>query len=305
MRAAAIVGPGKLSKYLDKFQRAGKAKWNEGPPASSNDADVAVIFGGDGTVHRHLAQLVTLGLPVLVVPCGSGNDFARALKLRRVRDSLAAWRQYAAGGKNVRAIDLGLIRETVPAETMMGGTPVQVSKAYASDKSVRSTHFCCVAGAGLDAEINRRANALPKWIRSHGGYALCAPREFLRFVPFPMKVSLGGGNLASAKPTILAAFANAPTYGGGMKIAPDAQLDDGKLDVCVVRAMDTLKLFCLFPTVYFGRHLSFCEVEYAQAETARLETELPLNVYADGEYVCQTPVEFSVARNALKVIVPA
>jgi diacylglycerol kinase (ATP) len=90
-----------------------------------------------------------------------------------------------------------------------------------------------------------------------------------------------------------------------MKIAPDAQLDDGKLDVCVVRAMDTLKLFCLFPTVYFGRHLSFCEVEYAQAKTARLETELPLNVYADGEYVCQTPVEFSVARNALKVIVPA
>ena len=305
MRAAAIVGPGKLSKYLDKFQRAGKAKWNEGPPASSNDADVAVIFGGDGTVHRHLAQLVTLGLPVLVVPCGSGNDFARALKLRRVRDSLAAWRQYAAGGKNVRAIDLGLIRETVPAETMMGGTRVQVSKSDASDKSVRSTHFCCVAGAGLDSEINRRANDLPKWIRSHGGYALCAPREFLRFVPFPMKVSLGDENVASAKPTILAAFANAPTYGGGMKIAPDAQLDDGKLDVCVVRAMDTLKLFCLFPTVYFGKHLSFCEVEYAQAETARLETELPLDVYADGEYVCQTPVEFSVARNALKVIVPA
>jgi diacylglycerol kinase (ATP) len=310
MRAAALLGPGNLSRYVEKFRRVGSAEWTMYPPASSNDADAAVIFGGDGTVHRHLARLVTLGLPALVVPCGSGNDFARALKLRSVRDSLAAWRRFAEGGKNVRAIDLGLIWKTEPTETITGRASAQDSKSTASDKSVQPTHkhpghyFCCVAGAGLDAEINRHANALPKWIRSHGGYALCAPREFLRFAPFPMKVSLGDEDGAPAKPTILAAFANAPTYGGGMKIAPGAQLDDGKLDVCIVCAMNTLKLFCLFPTVYFGRHLSFREVEYAQAETARLETEPPLNVYADGEYVCQTPVEFSVARNALKVIVP-
>lgn len=69
--------------------------------------------------------------------------------------------------------------------------------------------------------------------------------------------------------------------------------------------MGRAKLFCLFPTVYFGGHLGFCEVDYSQTETARLETETPLDVYADGEYVCQTPVDFSVARNALRVIVPA
>jgi len=310
MRAAAILGPGNLSRYVEKFRRVGSAEWTVGPPASSNEADAVVIFGGDGTVHRHLAHLVGLGIPVLVVPCGSGNDFARALKLRSVRDSLAAWRQFAEGGKNVRAIDLGLIWKTPPTETITGRASAQDSKSKASDKSIQPTHehpghyFCCVAGAGLDAEINRRANALPKWIRSHGGYPLCAPREFLRFAPFPMKVSLRDEDRSPAKPTILAAFANAPTYGGGMKIAPNAQLDDGKLDVCIVRAMTTFKLFCLFPTVYFGRHLSFQEVEYSQAERAGLEAESPLDVYADGEYVCQTPVEFSVARNALKVIVP-
>jgi diacylglycerol kinase family enzyme len=118
-----------------------------------------------------------------------------------------------------------------------------------------------------------------------------------------MKISLEG-KAAPAKPTLLAVFANSPTYGGGMKIAPQGRLDDGKLDVCIVRAMTTFKLFCLFPTVYFGRHLSFREVEYTQAKTARLETKYPLDVYADGEYVCRTPVEFSVARNALKVVVP-
>jgi len=206
---------------------------------------------------------------------------------------LRAWRQFAVNGTTLRTIDLGLIRETSPAAANAGGAPAP-----------HAHYFCCVAGAGLDAEINRRANALPKWIRSHGGYALCAPREFLRFVLFPMKVSLGDQDASPPKPTILAAFANAPAYGGGMKIAPQAQIDDGKLDICIVRAMGRFKLFCLFPTVFFGEHLGFREVEYAQTATARLETESPLDVYADGEYVCQTPVEFSVARNALKVVVP-
>ena len=133
---------------------------------------------------------------------------------------------------------------------------------------------------------------------------MCAPQEFLRFAPLPMKVALNG-SVAAAKPTILAAVANAPVFGGGMKIAPQAKLDDGKLDVCTVRAMDVLKLFCLFPTVYFGRHLGFKEVEYAQTETVRIETEHPCDVYADGECVCKTPVNFGIVPGALKVIIPA
>jgi diacylglycerol kinase (ATP) len=285
MRAAAILGPGEVSKWGAKFQRVAGVEWSS---ELSRSIDAAVIFGGDGTIHRHLPTLVHLKLPVLVVPCGSGNDFARALKLRSVDDSLNAWRAFVTGGHNVRDIDLGVIQEVKPDET--SGPHVQ--------------YFCCVAGVGIDTEIVRRANALPKWIRSHGGYALSAPREFLRFSPFPMKISCDEVTASNFQPTILAAFANAPTYGGGMKIAPQARLDDGELDVCIVRDMDRFKLFCLFPTVYFGRHLTFKEVEYAQAGTAKLETEYPLDVYADGEYVCQTPVGFAVARGALKVIVP-
>ena len=253
-------------------------------------ADAVIIFGGDGTVHRHLSNLVRLDLPALVVPCGSGNDFARALELRSVGDSLKAWRQFVADRNNVRTIDLGLITE---------------SASIRADPANPVTHyFCCVAGVGLDAEITRRANELPKWLRAHGGYALSSPREFFRFAPFPMRISYNGAVPNKFQPTILAAIANAPAYGGGMKIAPYARLDDGKFDVCIVRAMDTFKLFCLFPTVYFGRHLRFDEVEYTQTPELRIETECPLDVYADGEYVCKTPVEFNIARNALKVIVP-
>jgi diacylglycerol kinase (ATP) len=72
----------------------------------------------------------------------------------------------------------------------------------------------------------------------------------------------------------------------------------------VIGGIDPFKLACLFPTVYFGRHLGIRDVEYFQAARVRLETEVPLDVYADGEYVCQTPVEVAVRGGALKVITP-
>ncbi len=81
-------------------------------------------------------------------------------------------------------------------------------------------------------------------------------------------------------------------------------MDDGQLDVCVVGGIDPFKLFCMFPTIYFGRHLTIREVDYFQAARLRVETESPLDVYADGEYVCRTPVEVSIEPGALKVLHP-
>lgn len=282
MRAAAIFGPGDASKYLARFEPIPGVEW---ATQLSHEIQAAVIFGGDGTIHRHLPAVVEGKAPVLIVPCGSGNDFARALGLRTINDSIGAWRTFLATGKNLRQVDLGFIRSP--------------------DSEERRKHlFCCVGGVGLDSEIARRANALPKWLRSHGGYALSASREFISFAPFPMKIQTGA--MADGfRPTILAAVANTQTYGGGMKIAPQACLDDGKLDICIVRAMNAFKLFCLFPTVYFGRHLQFSEIEYTQSESVRIETEYPLDVYADGEYVCRTPVTFGVVSGAVRVIVPA
>ena len=297
MRAAAILGPGNVSKTVAEFQRATNVQWT----SLIEQADAVIIFGGDGTIHHQLATLLELDVPLLVVPCGSGNDFARALGLRKCGDSIAAWRQFAAAAVNVRTLDLGLIRELAGEATVR--LPPD-GRSLRAGPAPQSHYFSCVAGVGLDSQINRRANQLPRWVRAHGGYALTATREFVRFAPFPMKVSNNGDGPAAFRPTVLAAVANAPSYGGGMRIAPRAKLDDGKLDLVRVRGMDVFKLFCLFPTVYFGRHLGFEEVEYQQTESVRIETEYPLDVYADGEFVCQTPVEFSVAPKALKVIVP-
>ena len=297
MRAAAILGLGCSLKDLKPFQADKNVEWRIGMPASGDQADVILIFGGDGTIHRHLGQLVRLGLPVLVVPAGSGNDFARALGLRRVRDALAAWQKFRAG--NVRAIDLGVI------------TPL--NQEAASDSGLGTRYFCCVAGVGLDGEVARRANRLPRWLRANGGYVLSLAPTIFTFAPLAMKIlasETGDGEKSSSKnwitrsdqPTLLAAFANAPMYGDGMKIAPQAKMNDGLLDICIVGGVSPFKLFCMFPTVYYGRHLRVREVEYFHASRVRLETEHPLDVYADGEYVCRTPVEIAIQASALKVV---
>jgi diacylglycerol kinase (ATP) len=297
MRAAAILGLSSSEKDLRPFQTEQNVTWQLGLPASANDADAVLIFGGDGTVHRHLTQLVGLQLPVLVVPHGSGNDFARALKLRNVRDSVHAWRRFVAGHGNLRQIDLGVI-------------------STSHDPKIHGHYFCCVGGIGLDAEVARLANRLPRWIRRRGGYGLSLLPGLLGFEPLPVTVqaseacrsesgTMGVFTTRHQGPAVVVAFANAPTYGGGIKIAPHARLDDGQLDICVVGNLGKARIMRLFPSVYSGSHLSIPEVKYFQTERLRLETERPMDVYADGEYVCRTPVEVSVERAALRVIVGA
>jgi diacylglycerol kinase family enzyme len=175
----------------------------------------------------------------------------------------------------------------------------------------KSYYFACIGSVGLDAEIARRANELPRWVRSHGGYVLALPTTLAKFKARQMTIAVAenGGSSKfesrSSQPTFLAAFANTPVYGGGMKIAPQAQMDDGHLDVCVVKKLKKLKLLSLFPTVYFGRHLQIPEVDYFRATRVQVETEGGANVFADGEYVCRTPIEIGVAPKALRVVCPS
>jgi YegS/Rv2252/BmrU family lipid kinase len=295
MRAAAILGLGCSPKDLRPFQTNPAIEWQIGMPASGDQVDIVLLFGGDGTVHRHLGQLVKLAAPLLVVPAGSGNDFASSLGLRQTRDSVAVWKKFCTGRPVVRQIDIGSIVSLFDS----GATP-------AADMR----YFCCVAGVGIDGEVARRANAMPRWLRGHGGYLLSLFPAIFKFSPVAMRVLTSSNSsdsrwaVLSNKPTLLAAFANTPLYGGGMRVAPRAKMDDGLLDVCIVDSLHPMKLFALFPTVYVGQHLGMREVRYFQAPRARIETEYPLDVYADGEYVCQTPVELSIAKAALKIVTP-
>ena len=236
---------------------------------------------------------------------GIGNDFARAFKLRSVGYALAAWRQFAGGEqldeKNVRRIDLGVISAISSANT----------SPAASEPEPHGRYFCCVGGVGLDAEVARRANQLPRALRRRGGYLLSLLPALSGFQALAVRVQVWRGDPSSGwdtrddGPAMVVAFANTPTYGGGILIAPHARLDDGKLEICVVEAMAKVRLLRLFPSVFSGRHLNLPEVKYFQADRVRIQTEKPSDVYADGEYVCPTPVEVTVERAALQVIVPS
>ena len=276
MRAAAILGPGVSSRDLDDFQSDALATIESPQPGY----DCVLLFGGDGTVHRHLPELLNVQTPLLVVPMGSGNDFARALGLGTRRSALAAWRKFCAGGNNLWRIDVGVIK----------GTPGN------------EHFFVCVAGVGLDSAVNRVANRLPRWLRGSGGYVLALVPALSSFRAQRITLDMGGETIS--EPAMLAAFANAPAYGHRMRIAPRAELSDGKLDICFVRRTGKLRLLALFPKVFSGSHLERPEVEYRQAQSFRVSSETPLDIYADGEYICPTPVEISVLPQALAVVVP-
>jgi diacylglycerol kinase (ATP) len=283
MRAAAMLGIGTSPDDLKPFETSASS-FQLGLPADASGLAAILVFGGDGTIHRHLGDLVRLQLPVLVVPRGSGNDFARSLDLSSLAEAAAAWKLFTGDENNVRTVDLGVITPLGP-------------------KAEHVRYFSCVAGVGLDTATARIANQLPRWLRGNGGYALSLPLALARFTPPQIEVRTDG-QAHSSVPRVLAAFANTPWYGGGMHIAPRADMGDGLLDACLIGAMSKAKLLGLFPSVYGGRHLQFKEVEYFQGRRFELAAQPPVDVYADGEFVCQTPVEIGVASGALPVIVP-
>jgi diacylglycerol kinase (ATP) len=279
MTAIALLHPDVPPNVVDRFRNSGveiRIQDNLQDPANFS---AALIFGGDGTVHRHLPQLHQQKIPTLVVPAGSGNDFAKALGIRSVEIALRAWQRFCADGKNVREIDLGVIRAA--GEEIL---------------------FGCVAGVGMDAEANARANRMPQWLKGRGGYVLAALQSLAAFKPVEMSVKTAQREIR--RPAFFVAVGNAHRYGGGMKVTPLALPDDGLLDICVVSKLNKLKLLCWVPTIFFGGHLRLKQVEYFQAELVRIETARELELYADGDFACKTPVEIGVLRRALRVIVP-
>ncbi|MGB8129726.1 MAG: diacylglycerol kinase family protein [Candidatus Angelobacter sp.] len=279
MIAAALLHPEVSPKVVDRFRSSGVEIKILDSLETVEHFSAALIFGGDGTIHRHLPQLHHQKISTLVVPTGSGNDFAKALGIRSVEIALRAWKQFCSDGRNVREIDLGMIHS-----------------------GSQQTLFCCVAGIGMDAEANSRANRMPRWLKSRGGYVLAALQSLIAFKAAEMTISTEGTEIRRS--TFFIAVGNAFSYGGGIKVTPQATLDDGLLDVCVVSKMNKFKLLCWVPTIFFGEHLRLKEVEYFKTSRLRIEAERRLDFYADGDSAEQTPVNIGLISRGLRVIVP-
>ena len=285
MRAAAVIGPGIKPSDVESFRLPG-IEIEILSADNPGQFGALLVFGGDGTLHHQLPFLVESKTPLLIVPTGSGNDFARGLGIRDVDDALELWQRFIAGEATIRELDLGVIHA-----------------AELPDK-----YFCNVASLGLDAVANRLANKFPHWLRAHGGYLLAALVAIVSDVPEHTKLLThaadGEWQVAIAEPATLVAIANGPTYGGGIRIAPDAKNDDGQLDVCFVRAAGLWRLLQLFRRVLRAEHLAMPEVKLLRADRVRVETASPTEIYADGEFAGTTPAEFSVLPRGLRVIAP-
>lgn len=261
--------------------------------AVADGVDALVVVGGDGMVHLGFNACAGTGVPLGVVAVGTGNDVARNAGLP-TRDTTAAavhiTEQLEAGGRLVDAVRVTPDRGDVTGPS-------------ASGSGGRQTWFGGVLGAGFDAVVNERANGWA-WPRGRMRYNLAIARELPMFRPISYALTLDG--VREELDAMLVAVANSSSYGGGMRIAPDAAMDDGLLDVFVLAPLGTLEFVRVFPTVFSGTHVSHRAVSIRRARTVHLETlDVAVVGYADGERVAPLPLRCEVVPGAVRLLAPS
>jgi len=242
-----------------------------------------VVAGGDGTVS--LGAEIVAGTPVRlgIVPAGSGNDFARSLGLPDNDPEEATRILLHALSRPVVTIDA--IELTAAGEN----APAQRSLALGN------------VNLGFDALVNARANSSS---RGHTvRYTAAVLRELPAFKPFPYWISVDGGEPVDLDATLLT-VCNSGMFGGGMRIAPEARLDDGLLDLVTVCGLGRAQLLRFFPRVFRAAHtdLEEFEVRRVRTVTVGLRHGRALRAYSDGEPRSLLPVTARVLPGAVRLL---
>ena len=237
--------------------------------------DVLAVTGGDGTVNLGVNLCAGTETVLAIVAAGTGNDIARALQLP-LHDALAAANVIANG--TVRAIDAG--RQT--------------------DAHGLTRWFAGVLGAGFDSVVNERANTWP-WPRGRMRYNLAIARELPVFKPIPYVIEVDG--VAHRTQAMLVAVGNGPSYGGGMRVCPDARFDDGLFDILILHQISTIEFLKVFPKVFSGKHVGHPAVQVLRGTQVRLEASGIIS-YGDGERFAPLPVTCQSVPAALNILVP-
>lgn len=268
-----------IAKQLEALRVDFRAVFSEGPGhavelarGAANDGSSAVVAcGGDGTFHEVLNGVGLRSLPIGIVPCGSGDDLA--VNLGIPTDIEAACRNLAAG--NARPVDV----------VECGGSL-----------------YACVGGAGFDSIVNRRANQRVRMLRGTAIYIYAVIETLLTFEPIEMSVI--GEGIEFAGRVMFVVAANATSYGGGMKIAPAALLDDGLLDIVIIGQMSKLELLGVFPRVFKGGHINHPSVRHHRSPWVTISSPRRLEFFGDGEYMTDLPVTLTVRPGIARIITP-
>lgn len=234
-----------------------------------DEYDRLLVIGGDGMMHHAINEMTTFvtdnQVPIALIPSGTGNDFARALGL-----------------------DIKFPLRNI--DTFLTTPPVRVDLG-----EVNGRRFGAICSTGFDSLVNERANAM-SWPKGKRKYDIAMLQELPRFKARNYQINIDGKNLDVN--AMLIAVGNGSSYGGGMKVCPDAQLDDGLLDVMILHPVPKIEFLKIFPKVYSGAHVEHPKVEILRGQSITITGDAI--TYADGERISPTPVRINALPGALK-----
>lgn len=242
----------------------------KGKVAIRNNCDIVVAVGGDGTVSEVVSAIKDSNVALGVLPVGTGNDFARSLGIPL--DVEKALSCLFSGQR--KTIDLGMVNDA---------------------------YFINVASVGFDAQVVMEAQNIKGSIGGPPAYILAIFKALMNYRPFNIEIELDEG--IERREAVLVAVANGAFYGGGMNIAPLADMNDGLLDVCLVNSLPRSKILRLFPLLFSGKHLLRPEVEYFKVKRMVVRCREGY-INSDGEILGKCPASFQIMPNAVKVMVP-
>lgn len=236
--------------------------------AVADGVEALVVAGGDGMAHLGAQAVAATATALGLLPAGTGNDVARYLDLP-LKDPVAAAEVVIAG--RTRTIDLA---------------------------RSGSSYFVSVLAAGFDAVVNERANRMT-WPRGQMRYNLATIAELRTFEPLPYTLELDGVPLRTD--AMLVAVGNGPSFGGGLRITEGARLDDGLLDVVIIKPMSKAALVRTYPRLFRGTHTTHPAYEHHLVRTVTVAAP-GIVTYADGERFGPLPLTVECAPGALTVL---
>ncbi len=241
----------------------------------SSEFDIIVAVGGDGTVNEVAAGTLRSGAAMGVIPTGTGNDFIRAVgRLKNLHDYF----QRLIAGK-VKALDVGVL--TISNDDLI---------------------FVNGIGIGFDAEVARESLRVHR-LRGLSRYFYSVVRTLYRYKAAQMRIRLDE-RIVEGK-TYLAAIGNGISAGGGFLLTPDALLDDGLLDACIVSDVSIPRVIQVIPSVLAGTHAKYPEVTMTRAKLISVQSEIPVSIHRDGEVPPERveSFEMSIRPRCLNIVV--
>jgi YegS/Rv2252/BmrU family lipid kinase len=232
--------------------------------------ELPVVISGDGLVGAIGGAMAGAETPLGIVPGGRGNDLARALGIPDEPEQAIA--TVLAG--NTRRIDVG---------------------------EANGRRFLGIVSVGFDSECNRLANEV-RLVRSNLVYLYSLVRTLRGWKPARFTIRVDDERMRVSGYSV--SVANNSTFGGGMRIAPGAELDDGEFDIVIVGEVGKLRFLANLPKVFKGTHVDRDEVRVFRAPHLELSASRPFPVYADGDHLTDLPVSLRVLPRALSVLVP-